>query len=50
MKDATRNYIQAQINAFEQRTGGWIFWNFKTEASVSIPAVRYLHMTNPCAG
>ncbi|KAK5945193.1 glucan exo-1,3-beta-glucosidase [Knufia obscura] len=33
LKDATRNYIQAQINAFEQHANGWIFWNFKTEAS-----------------
>lgn len=33
MRDATRNYIQAQINAFESNANGWIFWNFKTEAS-----------------
>lgn len=33
MRDATRNYIQAQLNAFDAHTNGWIFWNFKTEAS-----------------
>lgn len=32
-KDATRRYIEAQMTAFEQRTGGWIWWNFKTEGA-----------------
>lgn len=33
LRDGTRNYIQAQINAFNQNTNGWIFWNFKTESA-----------------
>jgi len=32
-KDDTRGYIEAQMEAFEQKTQGWIFWNFKTEAA-----------------
>lgn len=28
-----RKYIEAQLDAFEQ-TGGWIFWNWKTEGAV----------------
>ncbi|KAF2100995.1 putative Exo-beta-1,3-glucanase [Rhizodiscina lignyota] len=32
-KDDTRGYIEAQMEAFEQRTQGWCFWNFKTEAA-----------------
>ncbi|KAK5091383.1 glucan exo-1,3-beta-glucosidase [Lithohypha guttulata] len=42
MKDTTRNYIQAQINAFEQHSQGWIFWNFKTEASAEWDFFRLL--------
>lgn len=30
-KNATRMYIEAQLDAFEARTNGWAFWNFKTE-------------------
>ena len=30
-KDDTRGYIEAQMEVFEARTRGWIFWNFKTE-------------------
>lgn len=30
-KDNTRAYIEAQMEAFEQNTRGWIWWNFKTE-------------------
>ena len=26
MKDDTRGYIEAQMEAFEQHTQGWIFW------------------------
>ena len=29
----TRGYIEAQLDAFEARTQGWIFWNFKTEGA-----------------
>lgn len=32
-KDNTRGYIEAQLEAFESQTQGWIFWNFKTEAA-----------------
>lgn len=30
-KTTTTNYISAQIQAFESKAQGWIFWNFKTE-------------------
>ncbi|EXJ87319.1 hypothetical protein A1O3_04278 [Capronia epimyces CBS 606.96] len=30
-RSATTNYINAQINVFESKVQGWIFWNFKTE-------------------
>ncbi|KXT16633.1 hypothetical protein AC579_6661 [Pseudocercospora musae] len=30
-KDDTRGYIEAQMEAFERYTQGWIWWNFKTE-------------------
>ncbi|KIV82735.1 hypothetical protein PV11_04820 [Exophiala sideris] len=30
-KTDTTNYISAQIDAFESKAQGWIFWNFKTE-------------------
>jgi glucan 1,3-beta-glucosidase len=32
-KDDTRGYIEAQIEAFEATTQGWVFWNFKTEGA-----------------
>jgi glucan 1,3-beta-glucosidase len=32
-KDSIRRYIEVQLDAFEARTQGWIFWNFKTEGS-----------------
>ncbi|KAJ4292662.1 glucan exo-1,3-beta-glucosidase [Kalmusia sp. IMI 367209] len=32
-KDDTRRYIEAQMVAFESRTNGWIWWNFKTESA-----------------
>lgn len=32
-KDQTRRYIEAQIAAYEQRTNGWVWWNFKTESA-----------------
>lgn len=31
MKDDTRKYIETQLDAFETKTQGWMFWNFKTE-------------------
>ncbi len=33
MKTDVTNYINAQLDVWEQKTQGWIFWNFKTEAS-----------------
>ncbi|KAF2001913.1 glycoside hydrolase family 5 protein [Amniculicola lignicola CBS 123094] len=30
-KDDTRKYIETQLDAFEAKTDGWVFWNFKTE-------------------
>ena len=32
-KNDMRGYIEAQLEIFEQYTRGWVFWNFKTEAS-----------------
>ncbi|KAF2260239.1 exo-1,3-beta-glucanase [Lojkania enalia] len=32
-KDDTRGYIEAQMEAFEKLTQGWIWWNFKTESA-----------------
>lgn len=34
-REKVRKYIEAQLDAFEQ-TGGWIFWNWKTENSVAV--------------
>lgn len=42
-KTATTNYIQAQISVFEQKAQGWIFWNFKTEASAEWDLFRLLN-------
>ena len=33
LKDNTRAYIEAQLDAYEKTTAGWTFWNFKTEAA-----------------
>jgi glucan 1,3-beta-glucosidase len=32
-KDSIRRYLETQLDAFEAKTNGWIFWNFKTEGS-----------------
>lgn len=32
-KDSVRRYIEVQLDAYEAKTRGWIFWNFKTEGS-----------------
>jgi glucan 1,3-beta-glucosidase len=32
-KNSTRKYLETQLDAFEAKTNGWIFWNFKTEGS-----------------
>jgi glucan 1,3-beta-glucosidase len=42
MKDDTRGYIEAQMETFEKNTQGWIFWNFKTEASAEWDAFRLI--------
>lgn len=41
-KDDTRGYIEAQLEAFEAHSRGWIFWNFKTEASAEWDLFRLL--------
>lgn len=41
-KDDTRGYIEAQMEAFEARTQGWVFWNFKTEAAAEWDLSRLL--------
>lgn len=35
LKSNTRQYIEAQLDVFEQNSRGWIFWNFKTENNVA---------------
>lgn len=30
-KNDVRSYIETQLDAFESKTNGWVFWNFKTE-------------------
>lgn len=42
LKDDTRKYIEAQIEVYEQKTNGWIFWNFKTEASAEWDLFRLM--------
>ncbi|KAH7083036.1 glycoside hydrolase superfamily [Paraphoma chrysanthemicola] len=32
-KDSIRRYIEVQLDAYETKTNGWVFWNFKTEGS-----------------
>lgn len=41
-KTNTANYINAQLDVYEQRTQGYIFWNFKTEASPEWDLFRLL--------
>jgi len=41
-KDDTRGFIEAQLQAYETHTRGWIFWNFKTEASPEWDLFRLL--------
>lgn len=38
----TKRYIQAQLDVFTQQTKGFIFWNFKTEASAEWDLFRLL--------
>ncbi|KAF2830863.1 glycoside hydrolase [Ophiobolus disseminans] len=32
-KDSIRRYIEVQLDAYEAKANGWVFWNFKTEGS-----------------
>jgi glucan 1,3-beta-glucosidase len=43
LKDDTRMYIESQIRVYEQMTNGWVFWNFKTEASAEWDLFRLLN-------
>ena len=38
----TRRYIAAQLDVYTQNTNGFIFWNFKTEASPEWDLFRLL--------
>lgn len=42
MKTGTRNYIAAQIQAYDKYTQGWFFWNFKTESSPEWDAFKLI--------
>ena len=33
MRSNTRRFIEAQMDAYESRTHGWFWWNFKTEGA-----------------
>ncbi|MCJ1400043.1 exo-1,3-beta-glucanase [Xylographa trunciseda] len=37
-----RGYIEAQLEVYEQYTRGWVFWNFRTEASAEWDLFRLL--------
>lgn len=41
-KNETRKYIEAQISAFENKTQGWFWWNFKTESSAEWDAFNLI--------
>ncbi|KAF1831191.1 glycoside hydrolase [Decorospora gaudefroyi] len=41
-KDDTRRYIEAQIAAFESKTQGWFWWNFKTESAAEWDAFQLI--------
>ncbi|KAH7086382.1 exo-1,3-beta-glucanase [Paraphoma chrysanthemicola] len=41
-KDDTRRYIEAQIAAYETKTQGWFWWNFKTEKAAEWDAFRLI--------
>jgi glucan 1,3-beta-glucosidase len=41
-KDQTRAYIEAQMSAYEQKTQGWIWWNFKTEGAAEWDAFKLI--------
>lgn len=41
-KDDTRKYIEAQIAAYEAKTQGWFWWNFKTESAAEWDAFKLI--------
>jgi glucan 1,3-beta-glucosidase len=41
-KEDTRGYIEAQMVAFEKKTQGWVWWNFKTESAPEWDAFQLL--------
>jgi glucan 1,3-beta-glucosidase len=41
-KDDTKGYIEAQMEAFERKTQGWIWWNFKTESAPEWDAFKLI--------
>lgn len=41
-RGAYSNYIRAQIDVFESKVQGWIFWNFKTEAAAEWDLFRLI--------
>lgn len=41
-KDDTRKYIEAQIAAYEKKTQGWFWWNFKTESAAEWDAFKLI--------
>lgn len=38
----TKRFINAQLDVYEQQTNGFVFWNFKTEASAEWDLFRLL--------
>ncbi|KAF2858080.1 glycoside hydrolase family 5 protein [Piedraia hortae CBS 480.64] len=41
-KNDVRGFIEAQMEVYEKRTNGWIFWNFKTEGAPDWDAFRLI--------
>jgi glucan 1,3-beta-glucosidase len=37
-----RAFIEAQLDAFEKHSKGWVFWNFKTEGAAEWDAFRLI--------
>ena len=44
MIDDHRAYVEAQLNEFEDKTNGWIFWTLKTEASAEWDMYRLINV------
>lgn len=41
-KSDTRNFINVQLDTYEQRAQGFVFWNFKTEGAAEWDLFRLL--------